>query len=462
MAVPYQVLRGPQVDTSNWLTAFRQGGADRQENEDRNLLKSVGGDMAAGNLLGAAAKAYKGGKVDTGLALTKHQHGLDLQNQETQLKLLDFFGRGGAAADTPEKREAVFKIAEGVFGANRVAPLRGVPWEQVVAGFNDEKTKLERQKLQVDLEMAREKLTGEREERGFKSNMLNRFFPSSDAPASPSYSPPSASPAMGAAPASPATEFAAAPASPTLGPTTPGMGSPSAPPAATAPQSPQDIVAKMAPTQQAMFGLLLSKGDYAGANKLLQDASETNLSAPYKDVKQKADVEEGLRKEVFATNKDYAVIRDYAKKIEDLGKNPGPAASMALIFAYMKILDPGSVVRETEYANAENARSVPEGVRQVWNKVLSGVKLTEDQVKDFLSAATTVANAQKGQYTRSMQQYQGIAKRLNVDERNVIVDLDMLKSDDALNDARDAIKRGADPAAVKQRLQDNGIDASGL
>jgi hypothetical protein len=146
----YPVLRGPQVDTSNWLQSFRQGGADRQQDEQRNLLKEVGGDMASGNLLGAASKAYKGGEVDTGLALTKHKQALDLNNQETQLKLLDFFGRGAQGADTPEKREAVFKIAEGVFGANRVAPLRGVPWEQVVAGFNDEKTKLERQKLQAE------------------------------------------------------------------------------------------------------------------------------------------------------------------------------------------------------------------------------------------------------------------------------------------------------------------------
>jgi hypothetical protein len=32
----------------------------------------------------------------------------------------------------------------------------------------------------------------------------------------------------------------------------------------------------------------------------------------------------------------------------------------------------------------------------------------------------------------------------------------------ALDAARDAIKRGADPEAVRKRLQENGIDASGL
>ena len=40
-----------------------------------------------------------------------------------------------------------------------------------------------------------------------------------------------------------------------------------------------------------------------------------------------------------------------------------PASDMSLVFGFMKMLDPSSVVRETEYATAKNATGVPDQVR---------------------------------------------------------------------------------------------------
>ncbi len=454
----------PQSDTNllsgaSGINAFRMGEQDQIAKNQRNLLKDVGGQAATGNYLQAAQTAMRGGDIDTGMALTKYKSGIDAADTDKRLKLLDFFGRGAQGADTPEKWQSLISMAQGVYGSSADLSQYGDfnKRDQVMAFLSDSKEKLERQKLQVDLEMSREKLAGEREDRGFKRDVLSNFgFAPQGATPAPSYSPPPRADAP--APSGNVTAgFAAAPSAPQPQPITPPPADSVAPP-----QSPQDVIAKLQPAQRAMFGLLISKGDYAGANKLLQDASETNIAAPYKGPKEKADVEEGLRKEVFATNKDYAVIRDYANKIEEIAKAPSAASDMAMIFSFMKILDPGSVVRETEYANAENARGVPETVRNMWNKVIAGQRLTNDQRKDFLTQAQTIAKAQKSQYTQSMKQYRGIANRLNLDERNVIVDLDMLKTDDVVKEARDAIKRGADPQAVKQRLIDNGIDPSGL
>jgi len=39
------------------------------------------------------------------------------------------------------------------------------------------------------------------------------------------------------------------------------------------------------------------------------------------------------------------------------------------------MLDPGSVVRESEFATAQNAAGVPDQVRNMYNKVLSGTRL---------------------------------------------------------------------------------------
>lgn len=142
----------------------------------------------------------------------------------------------------------------------------------------------------------------------------------------------------------------------------------------------------------------------------------------FESVKQRADVEEGLRKEVFTTNKDYMVIRDAAAKVEAIAQQPSAASDVALIYSFMKILDPGSVVRETEYATAQNAAGVPDQIRNVFNRILSGERLGDVQRNDFLNQARTLAKTQAGQYEKALKQYQGVAERLGVDPRNVILD----------------------------------------
>lgn len=62
-------------------------------------------------------------------------------------------------------------------------------------------------------------------------------------------------------------------------------------------------------------------------------------------------------------------------------------ADVALIFSFMKMLDPGSVVRESEFANAQNTAGVPERIRVVWNKLLRGDKLSQQQRDKFMSLA---------------------------------------------------------------------------
>jgi hypothetical protein len=60
---------------------------------------------------------------------------------------------------------------------------------------------------------------------------------------------------------------------------------------------------------------------------------------------------------------------------------------MSRIFNYMKMLDPGSVVREGEFANAQNAAGVPDRVLNAYNNVLSGERLNPEQRKQFESQA---------------------------------------------------------------------------
>ena len=67
-------------------------------------------------------------------------------------------------------------------------------------------------------------------------------------------------------------------------------------------------------------------------------------------------------------------------------ERPG-VADISMIFAYMKMLDPRSVVREGEQAQASNSGGVPDAVRNIYNSLLDGGKLQDPQRRSFLNQA---------------------------------------------------------------------------
>jgi hypothetical protein len=106
----------------------------------------------------------------------------------------------------------------------------------------------------------------------------------------------------------------------------------------------------------------------------------------------------------------------------DGARNGIPAAQIALVFSFMKTLDPTSVVRESEYATAENARGVPETVRNLWNKVKDGDRLTPGQVDDMVNEASAAARQWKRQQDLHMKTFDARAKRWKIDPQDVTMD----------------------------------------
>jgi hypothetical protein len=98
------------------------------------------------------------------------------------------------------------------------------------------------------------------------------------------------------------------------------------------------------------------------------------------------------------------------------------AGDMSRIFGYMKILDPGSTVREGEYASAENARGVPASVMAQYNRVLNGQRLTPQQRNEFTQSAGDLVNSQKQQFADVAKYYGDISGRYGVNPQNIIYD----------------------------------------
>lgn len=98
------------------------------------------------------------------------------------------------------------------------------------------------------------------------------------------------------------------------------------------------------------------------------------------------------------------------------------AADLNLIFSYMKILDPQSVVREGEFATASNAGSVPQRLIAQYNKVVNGGRLSDAQRRAFVNQATTVMKSKMQQQESVNKRYSDIAKGSGIPSNAVIED----------------------------------------
>jgi hypothetical protein len=132
--------------------------------------------------------------------------------------------------------------------------------------------------------------------------------------------------------------------------------------------------------------------------------------------------ENTLRSQYLDKTKDYTGIAQAFSKIEAAAKDPSAAGDLSLIFGYMKILDPASVVRETEFANAQNAAGVPDRIRNLWNKALRGERLNESQRDDFVNSAKKLVVSQKGQLDSMNKTYMDIATTYQLDPTKIIID----------------------------------------
>jgi hypothetical protein len=102
-----------------------------------------------------------------------------------------------------------------------------------------------------------------------------------------------------------------------------------------------------------------------------------------------------------------------AKAAELANKDPkNAAADIAMIFGYMKLLDPTSVVREGEFATAQNAGSIPTTIQNAYNKALNGQFQTPKQRSDIVSNSQQVYSTYKDRYDARKSEYEGYGMKL--------------------------------------------------
>lgn len=135
--------------------------------------------------------------------------------------------------------------------------------------------------------------------------------------------------------------------------------------------------------------------------------------------------EADLRGEFMDLVGDFSDVEASYRRILSSADEPSAAGDLALVFNYMKMLDPGSAVRETEFANAQNAAGVPERIRAMYNNLISGEILGETQRADFLNRAGQLYGSQLEQYNSYGAVFQNLAAQQGLDPNRVVTQRDL-------------------------------------
>lgn len=139
----------------------------------------------------------------------------------------------------------------------------------------------------------------------------------------------------------------------------------------------------------------------------------TNLQAA--NANRNVERENKLMDDFSRDTKDFAVMDDAYAKIQasaKLGTGPG---DIALIYGFMRLQDPGSTVREGEYATAQNSAGIPDRIRAAYNKAIDGEKLAPAVRANFVATAKSTYESVKPRLKMVEAKYQGRAKKVGAD-----------------------------------------------
>lgn len=166
------------------------------------------------------------------------------------------------------------------------------------------------------------------------------------------------------------------------------------------------------------------------------------MSKPGADVT----AESAVRKEYTSLSKDFIQLRDAFGKIKSGEGDATGASDMSLIFGFMKILDPGSTVREGEYANAQQTTGVPQKVMNAYNKAIDGTFLNTEQRAQFVDQAAKLFGSQLKSQIALEGQYKRIAKDSGLIADRVVPDFITTYRDLNLADGKDVAKDAGTPS----------------
>jgi hypothetical protein len=176
-----------------------------------------------------------------------------------------------------------------------------------------------------------------------------------------------------------------------------------------------------------------------GQNRLDRDATRSNLELELglkeRLAKEKAeadakkaglDSEESLRKEINALPevkqfKEAAVAYDKLESAYGLAKtNKQGAADLAMVYAYMKLIDPGVAVQEGDVGRARQGdSSAMSQARALYTQIFDGGVLSDTARDNLMRAAAGQLAPMRARYEGAVDRYRGLAGGAGANPNNV-------------------------------------------
>jgi hypothetical protein len=134
--------------------------------------------------------------------------------------------------------------------------------------------------------------------------------------------------------------------------------------------------------------------------------------------------------------KDFNTATSQYEKLLTSSERKSAAGDMSMIFTYMKILDPTSVVREGEQATAKEAGAVPDRVLNLYNKAVTGQKLTTKQRADFVQTGTQLYNTNIKQFDAFKNSFMPSLNEYKIEPNKVFLSSDLRPKQVKLKDGQ--------------------------
>jgi len=176
----------------------------------------------------------------------------------------------------------------------------------------------------------------------------------------------------------------------------------------------KDAVSPLGKIAQDVSSGIIPKSVLDSAIAVDKAAADGGLTLP-----QKISEEARLRGEYSKRTEDLSAAERNFSIIETSAADNSGAGDIALVTSFMKMLDPGSVVRETEFATAANTGGLLAKLKSAVTKIEDGKFLSPEQRTDFQRLAGKYLEAANAQEQGVQSSYQAIIDNYGLNPVNV-------------------------------------------
>jgi Spy/CpxP family protein refolding chaperone len=163
--------------------------------------------------------------------------------------------------------------------------------------------------------------------------------------------------------------------------------------------------------------LLREKAPEVMAQYTSQVGNKKDQSKDFTQANQLYNRYDSTGKEIRTLDQGNAITKSFNVKTQN------PYDDQALIFSFMKVLDPGSVVREGEFKTAQNNSSLLNSIGANWQNAMTGTgMLLPEQRQKILDSMNNLYKQKMSQYSDLTNQYASAGAKLGFDDPSLFLD----------------------------------------